>query len=227
MGAEMTVSENVDRWTDRFEGLSSLARSDQERLLNGSRFLELPKGSRIFGPGESPEALLLLLDGTIRVQQLSATGREVTLYRVSAGESCVMTTTCLLALENYSAEGIAETDVRGVAVPKALFDDLLSNSADFREFVFSTYSRRITDLFMLIDDIVFRRLDVRLADRLLESTSDDVLRVTHQMLAGDLGTAREVVSRTLNDFQKRGWIEQARGEIRIVSRDGLERLAAS
>jgi CRP/FNR family transcriptional regulator len=104
---------------------------------------------------------------------------------------------------------------------------LLSNSADFREFVFSTYSRRITDLFMLIDDIVFRRLDVRLADRLLESTSDDVLRVTHQMLAGDLGTAREVVSRTLNDFQKRGWIEQARGEIRIVSRDGLERLAAS
>jgi CRP/FNR family transcriptional regulator len=138
-----------------------------------------------------------------------------------------MTTSCILALEKYSAEGIAETDIRAVAVPRELFDDLLARSPEFRSFIFSTYSQRIADLFMLIDDIVFRRLDVRLAARLLELSQGGVLKATHAMLASDLGTAREVVSRTLQDFQKRGWIEQARGEIRIASRDGLESLAQS
>lgn len=215
------------RWTDRFEGLAEVAQKDRERLLQGSQVLEIPKGSTIFGPGQTPQGLLLLLSGTIRVQQLSETGREVTLYRVTAGESCVMTTTCLLTLENYSAEGIAETDIVAVAVPKELFDDLLARSPKFREFIFATYSRRLTDLFMLIDDIVFRRLDVRLAARLIELARDGVLKATHQMLASDLGTAREVVSRTLHDFQKRRWIEQSRGEIRILSREGLEQLAES
>lgn len=216
-----------ESWTDRFAGLSDVAPSDRQRLIEGSRVLEIPKNASIFGPGQEPEALLLLLEGTIRVQQLSETGREVTLYRVSGGESCVMTTSCILALENYSAEGIAETDIRAVAVPRELFDDLLARSPEFRSFIFSTYSQRIADLFMLIDDIVFRRLDVRLAGRLLELAQGGVLKVTHQLLASDLGTAREVVSRTLHDFQKRGWIEQARGEIRVVSRDGLEQLAGS
>lgn len=97
----------------------------------------------------------------------------------------------------------------------------------FREFIFKAYSRRITDLFTLIDDIVFQRMDVRLAARLLDLAEDGVVRATHQVLGNELGTAREVVSRTLSEFQRRGWIEQARGEIRLVGRAGLERLARS
>lgn len=218
---------NRERWTDKFKGLARLSVEDRERLRAGSSVLEIGRGATIFAPGQKPQNLLLLMAGTIRVQQLSETGREVTLYRVSAGESCVMTTSCILALENYSAEGVAETDIRAVAVPKDLFDDLLATSPEFRAFIFSTYSQRIADLFMLIDDIVFRRLDVRLAGRLLELAQVGVVKATHQMLASELGTAREVVSRTLHDFHERGWIEQARGEVRVVSREGLERLANS
>ena len=134
----------------------------------------------------------------------------------------------MLAFEDYAADGIAEADVTAVAIPRATFDDLAARSAVFREFIFKAYSRRITDLFTLIDDIVFQRMDVRLADRLLELSDDHgVVRATHNMLATELGTAREVVSRTLGEFQRRGWVEQARGELRLIGQAGLQRLARS
>jgi CRP/FNR family transcriptional regulator len=171
--------------------------------------------------------MLLLLAGSVRVQQVSDTGREVFLYRVHSGESCILTTACMLADEDYAAEGIAETDIEAVAIPRAVFDDLTSRSLPFRNFVFRAYSRRIADLFALIDDIVFQRIDVRLADRLLQLEDQGVIHATHQALAVELGTAREVISRTLGEFQRRGWVETARGEIRILGRAGLEQLARS
>ena len=95
----------------------------------------------------------------------------------------------------------------------------------FREFVFTAYSRRITDLFTLIDDIVFQRMDVRLASRLLElADGQGVVHATHAVLGTELGTAREVISRTLSEFQRRGWVEQSRGEVRLIETDGLEHL---
>jgi CRP/FNR family transcriptional regulator len=214
-------------WIDMFPGLKGLPEDLRAELVAGSEVVSVPAGTQIFAPGQSADNLLLLLEGTVRVQQRSETGREVFLYRVHAGESCVLTTACMLAFEEYSADGIAETDVRAVAIPRATFDDLAARSAIFREFIFKAYSRRITDLFTLIDDIVFRRMDVRLAARLLELEEKGVVRATHQFLGNELGTAREVVSRTLSEFQRRGWIEQSRGEIRLRAREGLERLARS
>ncbi len=95
----------------------------------------------------------------------------------------------------------------------------------FREFVFTAYSRRITDLFTLIDDIVFQRMDVRLASRLLElADRDGVVRATHAVLASELGTAREVISRTLSEFQRRNWVEQSRGLVRLTDHAALEKM---
>lgn len=220
-----TTSES---WIDRFQGLSRLTPDLRQELIDGSQIVEVPAGTQVFAPGQSADNLLLLLEGTVRVQQQSDTGREVFLYRVHAGESCVLTTACMLAFEDYSADGVAETDVRAVAIPRATFDALAGKSAAFRQFIFTAYSRRITDLFTLIDDIVFQRMDVRLAARLLElADTNDVVHATHQFLSTELGTAREVISRTLAEFHRRGWIEQARGEIRLVGRTGLERLARS
>lgn len=215
-------------WIDRFEGLKRLPAELRTALTEGSQVVHVAAGTEVFSPGQSADNLLLLLDGTVRVQQKSETGREVFLYRVHAGESCVLTTACMLAFEDYSAEGVAETDVTAVAIPRATFDDLAARSPVFREFIFRAYSRRITDLFSLIDDIVFQRMDVRLAARLLELAGDgDRVQATHQVLASEVGTAREVVSRTLSEFQRRGWIEQSRGEVRLVGRAGLARLARS
>lgn len=213
-------------WIGRFEGLKRLPPELQADLVRGSHVVNVPASTLIFAPGQSADNLLLLLEGTVRVQQRSATGREVFLYRVHAGESCVLTTACMLAFEDYSAEGTAETDVVAVAIPRATFDALAGKSAEFRQFIFKAYSRRITDLFTLIDDIVFQKMDVRLAARLLELAGDDnIVHATHQFLATELGTAREVISRTLAEFQRRNWIEQARGEIHLVGKAGLRRLS--
>ena len=217
---------NAD-WIEQFPGLSRLEPAIRDVLTRKSAVVTVREGSVIFGPGKSPENLLLLLEGRVRVQQVSEAGREIVLYRVEAGQSCVLTTACLLAHEGYSAEGIAETDVRAVAIPRTVFDDLIAQSVTFRTFIFTAYSKRITDLFQIIEDIAFQRVDIRLAQKLLDlERGTGQIKATHQQLAAELGTAREVLSRQLGEFQRRGWIRQSRGSVELVEPDGLERLAA-
>jgi CRP/FNR family transcriptional regulator len=215
-------------WTDAFPGLRKLEPEIARPLIETSKVVRLPAGTRIFGPGQSPEAYLLLLEGTVRVQQVSDAGREIVLYRVSAGESCALTTACLMGYEEYQAEGIAETDVEAVAIPRATFDELIARSAAFRKFVFTAFSVRVTNLFRIIEEVAFARIDVRLAQRLLELGGEKGhIDLTHQQLAAELGTAREVISRQLNEFQRRGWIATSRGAIDIARPDALRQLAAA
>lgn len=214
-------------WITQFPGLSRLEPAVCDALARKSAVIAVPKGTVIFGPGKSPQNLLLLLEGRVRVQQVSEGGREIVLYRVEAGQSCVLTTACLLAHEDYSAQGIAETDVRAVAIPRTVFDDLVSQSVAFRSFIFTAYSRRIIDLFQIIEDIAFQRVDIRLAQKLIDlERGARQIKATHQQMAAELGTAREVVSRQLGEFQRRGWIRQSRGTIDLLDIAGLERLAA-
>jgi len=213
-------------WVERFPGLSRLDEPTKQLLTTRSKIVRMPKDTMVFGPGKSPENMLFLLDGTVRVQQVSETGHQIVLYRIEAGQSCVLTTACLLAYDDYSAEGIAETDVRAAAVPREVFDGLVAGSKPFRDFVFAAFSKRITDLFLMIDEVAFQRVDVRLADRLIKlSSGADKVSTTHQKLSVELGTAREVISRQLQEFQRRGWIEQARGSVTLKERHQLQTLA--
>lgn len=215
-----------DDWTTHFPGLRKLEPTIAGPLIENSKVVTLAAGTRIFGPGQSPEAYLLLLDGTVRVQQVSETGREIVLYRVSAGESCALTTACLMGYEEYQAEGIAETNVQAVAIPRTTFDDLIARSAAFRRFVFTAFSTRVTNLFKIIDEVAFSRIDIRLAQKLLElAGKQDRVALTHQQLASELGTAREVISRQLHEFQRRNWISATRGEINLLSPQDLQKLA--
>ncbi|GHF69329.1 Crp/Fnr family transcriptional regulator [Seohaeicola zhoushanensis] len=219
---------NIGDWTERFPGTRSLPPQVRKRLLDAARVMRVPQGTQIFGPGKAPDSFLFLIEGTIRVSQTSENGREIVLYRVEAGDSCVLTTACILAEEAYNAEGMAETDVVAVTLPRTEFDRLSAEEASFRSFVFAAYSRRLIDLLRVVDDVAFGRIDVRLADRLLAlagQTND--LAATHQQLASELGSAREVISRVLQDFQKRGLITQTRGHITLADRPALARLAAS
>ncbi|MFA3917001.1 Crp/Fnr family transcriptional regulator [Ruegeria hyattellae] len=217
---------NYADWVERFPGLSRLDLPTKQLLTTRSTIVSIPKDTMVFGPGESPENMLFLLDGTVRVQQVSETGHLIVLYRIEAGQSCVLTTACLLAYDDYSAEGIAESVVKAAAIPREVFDDLVAGSKPFRDFVFAAFSKRITDLFLMIDEVAFQRLDVRLADRLLKlSGGADKVATTHQKLSVELGTAREVISRQLQEFQRRGWIEQARGSVSLVDREQLQTLA--
>lgn len=215
-------------WTEQFTGTRNLPRPVRDRLMTAARIMKFQKGAQVFGPLNVPDSLLFLMSGTIRVSQTSDGGREIVLYRVDAGESCVLTTACMLAEEAYNAEGTAETDVTAVVLPKASFDRLVAEEAPFRQFVFSAYSRRLIDLLRVVDDVAFGRIDVRLAQRLLSLAGGQAeISATHQQLASELGTAREVVSRTLQDFQKRGLIAQSRGRIALKDPAALQSLAES
>ena len=175
-----------------------------------------------------PDSLFFLYNGRIRISQTSDAGREIVLYRVDAGESCVLTTACMMAEEAYNAEGVAETDVTVVVLHKPAFDRLSAEEDAFRSFVFAAYSRRLIDMLRVVDDVAFNRIDVRLAERLL-MLGDGLkeVRATHQDLASELGTAREVISRVLNDFQKRELIEQSRGLITFKDKAGLGAISHS
>ncbi len=219
---------STNGWIDHFPGLRRLPGDMLALLERQSTIVDLPAGSRIYGPGQSPQAYLLLLEGTVRVQQVSENGREIVLYRVTDGESCALTTACLMGYEDYLAEAIAETDVKAVAIARAAFDDLIARSPEFRRFVFTAFSTRVTNLFRIIDEVAFSRMDIRLAAKLVQlSHGGDTVAATQQQLAAELGSAREVISRMVSEFQRRGWVSPSRGNIAITNRPALERLASS
>lgn len=215
-------------WINYFPGLSSLEEPYKTMLLEQSMVVDIPQETSLFGPGTQPESLMLLLEGSVRVQQVSESGREIILYRINAGESCIMTTACLLAFEDYSAQGIAECDLRAIAISRELCDQLLAGSKLFRQFIFGAFTKRITDLFETVEEVAFQRIDVRLAQKLIEmAAGKSMVYTTHQQLAVELGTAREVISRQLRELQRRNWILQARGSITLLDKQNLKQLASA
>jgi CRP/FNR family transcriptional regulator len=212
-------------WIDRFPDLAMLPAADRALLVERSARVSLPAGAVVFAPGLPAESFLLLLTGTVRVQQVSSGGREIVLYRVSGGETCIMTTSCLLSDEMYAAEGVAETDVDAIALPKTAFEEALARSPWFRRVVFADYSHRIADLMHVVEEVAFERLDKRLAQCLLNrADTDGVVTATQQELAAELGSAREVVGRMLKELERRGWVAVSRGRVTIHDRAKLETL---
>lgn len=220
------MADTKDTWTHQFAGLADLDAATRSALETAGRVVKLPRGAQIFAPGQPPQNYLMLLSGDVRVSQVSEGGREIVLYRVQSGETCALTTVCLLGGEDYQAEAVAETDIEAVVLPRAAFDDLIARSPQFRRFVFAAFSHRVSDLIKLVDDVAFQRVDVRLASKLLSMTgAGHELEITHQQLASELGTAREVVSRQMHEFQRRGWISGSRGSVRLLDRAAMLRLA--
>jgi CRP/FNR family transcriptional regulator len=190
--------------------------------------IDVPAGTVLFHPGDACSLYLLLTRGTVRVQLVTGTGHEIVLYRVEPGESCVLTTSCLIAHEAYAAEGVAETNVTGLGLTPAQFERLLAESAEFRRMVFTDFGHRFADMMLLLNEVAFRRIDARLADWLLQTCEreGEVLRHTHQEVAVELGTAREVVSRQLKEFEREGLVSLARGRIGVLLPMALRQIAS-
>ncbi len=197
-------------------------------LRGGVQVLELAAGQVAFRPGDPCLRYLVVAQGSLRVQVLSANGREITLYRVTAGESCVVTTSCLISGEVYPAFGVSEETTTALAVPQALFDQALGQSAAFRRFVFAGQGERLGELIQRVEDVAFGRIDARLARLLLDLGGGDgqALAITHQQLAAELGSAREVVSRQLKRFERAGWVAGGRGSLVVLQPTALQALAA-
>ena len=200
--------------------MTDLGTQDLTGYLAQGDTLRVPDGTCLFQPGDSGQAFLIVKSGVVRVEQTNNAGRTVVLYRVGSGDSCVLTTTCLLSGKPYSGYGYAEGAVSAVAIPVERFHKLLGSDTRFQNLVFRNFAARVGELTHVIDELLEHRTDLRLA-RWLASRSAPVIHMTQQALAQELGTAREVVSRTLKSFETRGWIELGRGSDTITNRDAL------
>lgn len=193
--------------------------------LSQAQPVHLKPGDKVFGVGDPCQNFYYLLEGTIRVDLVARGGKSVLLYRFGANETCILTTSCLMAGEDYNAEAHVETDVQALALPHSTFLNLLNTSAEFRELVFNSFATRLAMMMSKIDEVAFQPLDSRLAARLLDLNSNaDEIEITHEQLAADLGSAREVVSRRLAGWEKQGIISRERGALKIISHKGLEAL---
>jgi len=211
---------------DFFPGLEMMEADARELFLSSAHVATVPAGAVVFHHGSSCEHYLLVMHGSVRVQMVSENGREIVLYRVENGQTCILTTSCLMTNEDYAAEGITETEVNAVMIPATVFHRLMSGSNAFRSFVFASYGTRISDLLVLVDEVAFHRIDVRLAKFLIENADGAAcLQTTHQSLSVELGSAREVISRQLKEFERRGWVRLSRGRIELTDADALETMA--
>lgn len=191
-------------------------------IARAARTAKLRRGASVFRPGDAPAHWLLVLSGRVRVSLVADTGREIVLYRVGPGESCVLTTSNLLAGTPQSAEAVVEEDAEAALLEAATFKRLLGVSAAFRDDALAAYAARLSELVHVLEDTVFHALPQRLARAILARAGEGgVARATHQDLAAELGTAREVITRLLNGFSRDGLVTLARGEILVRDRERL------
>ncbi len=201
----------------------SLPQARVAQLLGDARPALLPAGTLVFDERSPCQGFPMLLSGAIKVVKAAASGRELQLYRVEPGESCIITSSCLLGSADYSARGIAESDCEVVVLPPPVFQELLREHEPFRRFVFGLFSERLAELMQLVEEVAFRRLDQRLAALLL--TRGRVIQTTHQALADDLGSVREMISRLLKGFAAQGLVALSREQVEVLDAAGLKRIA--
>ncbi len=219
-----SLAEALAAARSSFPVLASLPPPLAGRLLAECLVMRVPAGTHLFDERTPCGAFPLVIDGRVKVAKLSPGGREIVLYRVRPGQSCLLTSSCLLSHRDHAATGIAETEVTLVAVPRETFDALMAGSGAFRDYVHGLFGERLGELMMLVEEVAFRRLDQRLAALLLARGPQVLAR--HQDLAEELGSVREMVSRILSDFEDRGLVCLGRGRIEVADKPGLEALAA-
>jgi CRP/FNR family transcriptional regulator len=214
-------------WMRGFPDLAGLSPDERKPLLQAALSMVLPANATVFAPDEDCAHFILVLEGHVRVYQLGADGNEIVLYRLGPGSICILTTLALLADQSYSAFAVTETPVRAIGLPAATFHQLMGHSAQFRSFVFQSQAARLSDLMRVIQNVAFESIDSRLAARLIAlSVGGQALEITHQQLAAEIGTAREVVSRHLKAFEKRGWVSLGRGRVELRNAGPLRAVAA-
>ena len=223
-GPGMNSVKDSASWRAACPGLAGLA-PETARLVDDLNPVDVEAGAALFSPGAACQGFVVVLSGGVRVTLTSESGRSLLLYRVGPGETCVQTTLCLMAGRDYSAEGVTEKPTRILVIPRARFEALMQ-AADFRAFVFERFGARLDDMTRVLETIAFTRIDARLARALIaRADARGEVAATHQELADDIGSAREVVSRQLKTFAQDGLIEAGRGAIHLRDAAALAALA--
>ncbi|MBK8047675.1 MAG: Crp/Fnr family transcriptional regulator [Anaerolineales bacterium] len=221
----MISPAELDRIVGLYPVLGQLSPSLREAVRLDLISVNAPVGHLLFDLDSACSLFLLPASGAVRVVKPAVSGREILLYRVLPGDSCVLTVSCLLGHATYPARGIVEHEISGVALSQALFNRLVGESSAFRTFVFRYFAGRVAELMELVEEVAFGPMDQRLANYLVER--GPVVRATHQLIADEIGTVREVVSRRLKQLEAGGLVRLERGQVVVVDAVRLQRMAGS
>lgn len=183
----------------------------------------IPAGRDVFVVGDEVNAIALLVSGVVRVYKVGETGREITLYRFGSGESCILTANAILARQMFSAIATVEKEAEAIMIPADVFRDWVQRFEYWRSFVFTLLSHRLMSVMEIVDEVTFRRMDSRLAALLVKrATVQNPVMMTHQEIASELGSSREVISRLLETIASHGIIRVERGAIHVLDVGELE-----
>lgn len=207
----------------RFPVLAGLPPARLDELVATAPLRSVQAGGVMFESHTPCAGFPLVLEGSVKIVKTTPGGREMVLYRVAPGEGCILSGGCLLSDHEYTAAGVAESDVQVLIVPPALFQQLIVESEAFRRFVFDMYGTRLAEVMELLEEVAFRRLDTRLAQLLIQR--GPVVQATHQNLADELGSVRVFVSRLLKSFEDRGWVKLERERVTVRDLKALAEFA--
>jgi CRP/FNR family transcriptional regulator len=212
----------MDLWFESFPKLAGLEPRALQLARGTVQFPVLKPGDVAYRFGWECPNYVMCVSGKTRVFKNSESGRELLIYEVGRGGTCVLTTHCLLSASTFPAESTAEEHTELAALPRESFQHLMQSSQPFREFVLDDYSRLLAGMINLIDEVTFSSLPKRLANRLLaDADLNGIVLKTHQELALDLGSAREVISRHLSNWKKAGLLKNGRGEIHLIDKQRI------
>jgi len=210
--------------------LGQIQQADWLEIINQAKVMHFPPDTILFSGNNSCNNFMLILEGSIRIYQTAEDGREMTLYRVLAGDLCVLSLNSMLQSKSFNAIAEAETSIQALVLSESEFYRAMNLSETFRNYVLSTITGRLCDTMYLIQTTAFDHLNMRLAcmlGSLFERSQGQVLKITHQELAHELGTTREVISRILKEFERQNCVRLSRGQIELASAEGLEWFSGS
>lgn len=213
---------NRESILERLPFLRTAAPAFREVFFEHAIQTTVKKGQPICLENNQCAHLPIALSGVARVYKVSDEGKELTLYRIEAGESCILTASCILNQQAFPANAVAVTDIDAIVVSSNHVNQWMHEYQDWRQYIFQLIARRLSNVIELVEEVAFQRMDTRLATYIYDaSEASDTIKKTHEVIATDLGTSREVVSRLLKEFELQGIVALARGEIRVLKRSKL------
>ena len=219
----MLDKNHFERISKALPILQTAAPQIKRDFINFAYYAKIPAGRQIFAEGDKVDGIALLMSGVVRVYKIGGTGREITLYRFGEGESCVITANAILHQLDFPAIAIVEQDAEAVMIPAEIFSDWVRRYDPWRDFVLNLVSDRLVSVMEIVDEVAFQRMDRRVASFLLQrSQHQNPIRITHQEIANEIGSSREVISRLLEDFVQREIVRLSRGEIEVLDFEGLK-----
>jgi CRP/FNR family transcriptional regulator len=196
----------------------------EAEFVKNSILQTIPKGEIISNEGDTCNYLAFIIEGSVRVYKFGETGREITLYRINKGESCILTASCVMSKKTFPAIALSETELKVLLVSADVFREWVKKRTFWANYFYNLLSDRLTDVITIVEEVAFKKMDVRIADFLLrkfEQENCNEINITHQIIAGELGSSREVISRLLKDIEHHGLISLSRNKIELLDKPKL------